>query len=141
MEWPRERAAHSPRKPASQLFPSPCAAATPPATRPAEPSPSHDSLAIRIAVFAALALYGASHWALLVEDAPRGRTLLVVLIATAGAAVLGLLGRARLPRAAVLGLAALVSILIPTAVGHQDLVALAAHVTIPTERAWAHAAP
>ena len=54
--------------------------------------------------------YGASHWALLVEDAPRGRTLLVVLIATAGAALLGLLGRARLPRAAVLGLAALVSL-------------------------------
>ena len=44
------------------------------------------------------------------EDAPRGRTLLVVLIATAGAALLGLLGRARLPRAAVLGLAALVSL-------------------------------
>ena len=85
-------------------------AATPPATRPAAPSSSDHSLAIRIAVFAALALYGASHWALLVEDAPRGRTLLVVLIATAGAALLGLLGRTRLPRAAVLGLAALVSL-------------------------------
>jgi hypothetical protein len=44
-------------------------------------------------------------------------------------------------RLAPFGLAALVSILIPTAVGYQDLAALAAHMTIPTERGSPHAAP
>jgi transglutaminase-like putative cysteine protease len=71
---------------------------------------ARDSLAVRLAVFAALALYGASHWAMLVEDPDGGRTLLVVIVATAGAAALALLGRLSLPRPAVHGLAALVAL-------------------------------
>jgi protein-glutamine gamma-glutamyltransferase len=47
---------------------------------------------IRLATFAALALFGAAHWAALVGGAPFGRTLLVVLVAVAGGAVLILLG-------------------------------------------------
>ena len=81
----------------------------PPSVAPA-PAATRDSLAIRLAVFAALAFYGAGHWALLVEDAHGGRTLLVVLIATGGAALLSLLSRVRLPRAAVVGLAAVTAL-------------------------------
>jgi transglutaminase-like putative cysteine protease len=71
---------------------------------------TRDSLAVRLAVFAALALYGASHWAMLVEDPDGGRTLLVVIVVTAGAAALALIGRLSLPRPAVHGLAALVAL-------------------------------
>jgi protein-glutamine gamma-glutamyltransferase len=49
---------------------------------------------IRLATFAALALFGAAHWAALVGDAPLGRTLLVVLVAVSGGALLALLGTA-----------------------------------------------
>ena len=69
-----------------------------------------DSLVMRLAAFAALAAFGAAHWGLLVEDASSGRTLLVVLVATGGAAALGLLGRVPLPRAAVHTLAVLVAL-------------------------------
>ncbi|HEX2126492.1 MAG TPA: transglutaminaseTgpA domain-containing protein, partial [Thermoleophilaceae bacterium] len=65
---------------------------------------------IRLATFGALAFFGASHWATLVQDPHRGRTLLVVLVAVGGAVLLGLLDRARLPRPAVHGLAALVAL-------------------------------
>jgi transglutaminase-like putative cysteine protease len=65
---------------------------------------------IRLATFGALAFYGASHWATLVHDPHRGRTLLVVLVAVGGAALLGLLDRVRLPRPAVHGLAALIAL-------------------------------
>ena len=54
-----------------------------------------------LVAFAALAAFGAAHWATLVVNPSAGRTLLVVLVATGGAAALGLLGRAPLPRAAV----------------------------------------
>ncbi len=74
-----------------------------PATR--SDAPVRDTLPLRLACFTALAAFGAGHWAGLVDDAPTGRVLLEVAVVTAGAAVLGVLGRARLPRAAVLGLA------------------------------------
>ena len=67
-----------------------------------------DSLVLRLAAFAALAAFGAAHWATLVQSPSTGRTLLVVLVATGGAAALGLVGRAPLPRAGVLTLAALI---------------------------------
>src|SRR5918997_6489003 len=75
-------------------------------------SVARDSLAMRLVAFAALAAFATAHWSMLVEQAPFGRTLLVLLVATGGAAVLGLLGRAPLPRAAIHGLAAAVGIAI-----------------------------
>jgi transglutaminase-like putative cysteine protease len=69
-----------------------------------------DPVLVRLATFGALALFGAAHWRLLVEDAPGDRTLLVVLVAVGGAAALELLARARLPRAAVHALAAVVAV-------------------------------
>jgi transglutaminase-like putative cysteine protease len=80
-----------------------------PAARPLAVSPArvgaHDSLPARLATFAALAAFGAGHWAGLVSDAPAGRALAGVAVAVAAAAALGLLGRSRLPRAAALVLA------------------------------------
>ncbi len=70
-------------------------------------APARDTFPLRLATFTALAAFGAGHWAGLVTDASVGRTLLQVAAVTAGAAVLGLLGRARLPRPAVLALATL----------------------------------
>ncbi len=52
-----------------------------------------DPLPLRLAAFAALALFGAAHWQTLVADPSTGRTLLVVAVATAGGALLALLGR------------------------------------------------
>jgi protein-glutamine gamma-glutamyltransferase len=49
---------------------------------------------IRLATFAALGLFGAAHWAALVVGASFGRTVLVVLVAVAGGAVLIALGLA-----------------------------------------------
>ena len=69
-----------------------------------------DSLVLRLVAFAGLALFGTAHWGMLVEGAPTGRMLLVVLVATGGAAVLGALGRVPLPRAAVHVLAALTAL-------------------------------
>ena len=54
---------------------------------------------MRLIAFAALGAFGAAHWGLLVEDPPVGRTLLVVLVATGGAAALGLLGAGPAPAA------------------------------------------
>ena len=42
--------------------------------------------------FAALAAFATAHWAMLVENAPFGRTLLVLLVATGGAAVIEIFG-------------------------------------------------
>ena len=50
---------------------------------------------LRLAAFVALALFAAGHWALLVEAPSTGRTLLVVLVATAGAVALIPLGEPR----------------------------------------------
>jgi hypothetical protein len=71
---------------------------------------SGDSLPLRLTAFAALAAFATAHWALLVENAPFGRTLLVLLVATGGAAVLSLLSLARLPRPALHALAAIVGV-------------------------------
>ena len=65
---------------------------------------------MRLVAFAALAAFGAAHWGLLVEDPPVGRTLLVLLVATGGAAALGLLSRAPLPRPALHALAAVIGV-------------------------------
>src|SRR5215218_935990 len=47
---------------------------------------------VRLAAFAALALFAAAHWVTLVDSAPFGRTVLVVLVGTGTAAALALLG-------------------------------------------------
>jgi transglutaminase-like putative cysteine protease len=60
-----------------------------------------DSLVMRLVAFTGLAAFATAHWGMLVEDAPVGRMLLVLLVATGGGAALGLLGRAPLPRPAV----------------------------------------
>jgi transglutaminase-like putative cysteine protease len=67
-------------------------------------APPRDSLYLRLAAFAALAFYGATHWAGLIAEPPVMRSLLMVLIATAGGFLLGRLrgrpGWARIPLAA-----------------------------------------
>ena len=88
--------------------PAPAAAGAPPiATGSARSAAAvmRDSLSMRLIAFAALAAFAAAHWGLLVEDPPVGRTLLVLLVATGGAAALGLLPRAPLPRPALHALA------------------------------------
>ena len=65
---------------------------------------------LRLVAFAALAAFATAHWGMLVEDAPAGRELLVVLVATGGAAALALVGRASLPRPAIHALAALIAL-------------------------------
>ena len=94
--------------------PATSGAGAPPSTATAARAAAapRDSLALRLTAFTALAAFGAAHWALLVQDAPVGRTLLVVLTALGGAGALALLGRLPpvLPRPAVWGLAALVGV-------------------------------
>ncbi|MGI9557990.1 MAG: transglutaminase domain-containing protein [Solirubrobacterales bacterium] len=72
-----------------------------------DPPREHGSLATRLAVFAALAAFGAVHWAGLVVDPPLARTALAVLAVTAGAAALAVVGRSSLSatRAWLLGAA------------------------------------
>jgi protein-glutamine gamma-glutamyltransferase len=92
--------------------PATSGAGAPPSTAARAAVAPRDSLLLRLTAFTALAAFGAAHWALLVQDAPTGRTLLVVLIALGGAGALALLGRlpAPVPRPAVWGLAALVGV-------------------------------
>ena len=71
---------------------------------------NRDSLPLRLTAFAALAAFATAHWAMLVENAPLGRTLLVLLVATGGAAVIGLLSFVPLPRPALHALAAIVGV-------------------------------
>ena len=88
--------------------PAPAAAGAPPiATGSARSAAAvtRDSLSMRLIAFAALGAFAAAHWGLLVKDPPVGRTLLVLLVATGGAAALGLLPRAPLPRPALHALA------------------------------------
>jgi transglutaminase-like putative cysteine protease len=74
------------------------AGAPPSAARPAAATSARATelrvALIRLATFAALALFGAAHWAALVAGSSFGRTLLVVLVAVGGGAVLILLGLA-----------------------------------------------
>jgi transglutaminase-like putative cysteine protease len=83
------------------------ASLTPSGTARSATAVATDSFVLRLVAFAALAGFGTAHWAILVADAPVGRSLLVVLVATGGGAVIGLLGRAPLPRPAIHALAAL----------------------------------
>jgi protein-glutamine gamma-glutamyltransferase len=93
----RERAAMSGLlrgpTPAAATAGAPAAAARP-ASAVSAPASEIRLALIRLATFAALALFGAAHWAGLVAGASFGRTLLVVLVAVGGAAVLVLLGMA-----------------------------------------------
>lgn len=68
------------------------------------------STAVRLALFAAFATFGALHWTLLVADPPAAALPGTVAAATACAAMLALLDRSALPRAAVEGLAALTAV-------------------------------
>ena len=69
-----------------------------------------DPLPMRLVAFAGLAGFGVAHWGMLVVDAPAGRMLLMLLVATGGGAVLALIGRAPIPRAAMHVLALVVGI-------------------------------
>ena len=81
----RARAARGGRVSASAAGPSRrrrgarCRAA--PSARPPPPCALRAPL-LRLAAFAALALFAAAHWVTLVDSPPVGRTLLVVLVAT-----------------------------------------------------------
>jgi protein-glutamine gamma-glutamyltransferase len=68
------------------------------------------TVALRLAVFAAFAAYGAGHWSMLVAGPSIATTAAIAAAAIACAAVLTLLDRSPLPRQAVLPLAALVVI-------------------------------
>jgi protein-glutamine gamma-glutamyltransferase len=70
--------------------PAPAAAGSMP--RPVALAAAHRVVLVRLACFAALALFGAAHWAALVVAPSFGHTVLVVLVALGGAAVLALLG-------------------------------------------------
>jgi protein-glutamine gamma-glutamyltransferase len=92
---------------------APATAGAPPASTGTARSAAavvHDSLSMRLVAFAALGAFGAAQWGQLVKDPPGGRTLLVLLVATGGAAALGLLPRLPLPRALMLALAAAIGV-------------------------------
>ena len=69
-----------------------------------------DSLVMRLVAFSGLSAFAIAHWGTLVVDAPAGRMLLVLLVATGGGAALGLLPRAPLPRWAMHAVAALIGV-------------------------------
>jgi transglutaminase-like putative cysteine protease len=60
-----------------------------------------ESLVMRLVAFSALGGFAAAHWGAFVADPPVGRMLLVLTVATGGAAALGALPRAPIPRPAV----------------------------------------
>jgi transglutaminase-like putative cysteine protease len=65
----------------------------------AAPASALRTTLLRLAAFAALALFGTAHWAVLVQSPPVGRVVLMVLVATATGGALALLDaqRPRLP--------------------------------------------
>jgi protein-glutamine gamma-glutamyltransferase len=67
------------------------------AARPPAPAGERDSNTVRLAVFAALGLFGALHWARLMVDPPLGRLLAIVALAVGGAAALTALRAVRPP--------------------------------------------
>src|SRR5918999_444184 len=82
-----------PLRPAAATAGAPPSAARPAAATSARETELRVAL-IRLATFAALALFCAAHWAALVAGSSFGRTLFVVLVAVGGGAVLILLGLA-----------------------------------------------
>jgi transglutaminase-like putative cysteine protease len=99
----------------SGLAARPTIAGTPDVARAPElaaPASALRTTLLRLAAFAALALFGSAHWASLVESPPVGRILLVVLVATGTAGVLALLGvlRPRFPVWLIAAAAAVVAI-------------------------------
>ncbi len=73
----------------------------------AEDAESAGTVAVRLAIFAAFATYGAAHWAMLVARPSAAVVLATVGAATACAVALALLDRSQLPRRTVLAFAAL----------------------------------
>ena len=69
-----------------------------------------ESLLLRLVAFSALGGFAAAHWGAFVVDPPVGRMLLVLAVATAGAAALGALGRAPIPRPAMHAAAAVIGV-------------------------------
>ena len=72
---------------------------TPPAPAPPEEE-RRDSLAVRVAAFAALVAFAAGHWATLVADPPALRVAGLVVFLTGAGLALALLGRSRLSEGA-----------------------------------------
>jgi len=85
--------------------------AAPPGRAAALPTAAEerDSPFLRLVAFAALAAFGIGHWWGMVADAPAGRAVLIVAIATGGAGLLSLLPRLGLPRPLTIGLASIVT--------------------------------
>ena len=69
-----------------------------------------ESLVMRLVAFSALGGFAAAHWGGFVTDPPVGRMLLVLAVATGGAAALGTLSRAPIPRPAVHAAAAVIGV-------------------------------
>jgi transglutaminase-like putative cysteine protease len=69
-----------------------------------------ESLLLRLVAFSALGGFAAAHWGAFVANPPVGRMLLVLAVATGGAAALGALARAPIPRPAVHAAAALIGV-------------------------------
>jgi protein-glutamine gamma-glutamyltransferase len=104
-----------------------------------EPVDARRAALLRLVVFAALGLFGAAHWVSFVQGPPVGRTILAVLIATGGAALLVLLGAASfrgrsLPQAAIVP-AALACGVATIALG---LVAIGLPLRLLTPSHWSH---
>ena len=59
-----------------------------------------DSTLLRLVAFTALAAFGAGHWWGMAADAPSGRAIAVLAVATGGGALLSLIPRLGLPRTA-----------------------------------------
>ena len=91
----------------SGLLRTPAPAGAGPAAPPLEGSAqaaaavTTESLVMRLVAFSALGGFAAAHWGAFVADPPVGRMLLALAVATGGAAALGALARAPIPRPAV----------------------------------------
>ena len=87
------------------------AATAPGRTAARAEAPAPPAAVLRVAAFAALALFASAHWMGLIESPPVGRVLLAVLVATATGAALAALGSLRLPRTVVVTAAALTGLI------------------------------